>query len=268
MNIKNVLHYYKSECDRIIQLTDDIKAVKGTLSVYTSNNTTQFRYCYQENGKRIRKYITKKNKKLIRDLAQAQYLREMRRTAIKLNKLIEPLSDMLSQNIFETVYRNTCESKKEYISPIVDLYENRVMAWHAKPYIIKGFKESDKEIYTNRRMRVRSKTERRLAEMFDSYGLKYKYEYPIFAGTKRYVDFVFLSPITNREVYWEHFGMMSDPAYAVNTYKKIIEYDKAGIRLGENFIATFEDINNDLDYEYVRMMIQRYLILPILNDTN
>ncbi len=44
--------------------------------------------------------------------------------------------------------------------------------------------------------------------------------------------FYFLSPRLDKEIYWEHDGMMDDPVYAKNAIKKIEAYERNGIFQG------------------------------------
>ena len=74
----------------------------------------------------------------------------------------------------------------------------------------KGFKETDPFIYTERGERVRSKSEKILADYFYSHNIPYKYEHPLYLTGFGivYPDFTVLSQRTRHEMYWEHNGRM------------------------------------------------------------
>lgn len=130
------------------------------------------------------------------------------------------------------------------------------------PFKGKGFAEGAPVIMTNSGIRVRSKSEKILADYFDSLGIKYKYECPLYLkgyGTV-YPDFTFLSRM-GKEIYWEHEGMMDNPDYAKAAVQKIETYEKNGIFPGENLILTFETTASIINTELVKELTIRYLYL-------
>ena len=117
-------------------------------------------------------------------------------------------------------------------------------------------------ITTAKGERVRSKSEKILADYFYHAGITYKYECPLILkgfGTV-YPDFTFLSPGTGEEIYWEHDGRMDDPEYARNAIRKIETYEKNGIFPGKNLILTFETSRDVLDMNIVQKLVREYLI--------
>ena len=98
----------------------------------------------------------------------------------------------------------------------------------------KEFREDTPLIRSERRERVRSKSEKILADFFYRNQIPYKYECPLHLknfGTV-YPDFTFLSAKTGQEIYWEHDGRMDDPVYAQNAIRKIYAYEENGIYPG------------------------------------
>ena len=65
--------------------------------------------------------------------------------------------------------------------------------------------------------------------------------------------------MTRQEIYWEHHGMMDDPAYAQNAVKKIQAYEKNGIYPGERLILTFETNQVALSTQVIGNYVRRYL---------
>lgn len=92
-------------------------------------------------------------------------------------------------------------------------------------------------------------------------GIEYKYECPIYLkgmGTI-YPDFTFLSRKTEKEIYWEHCGMMDSPEYARNMVRKIDVYENKGIFSGERLILTYETEQSILSTEKIVQMVDKYL---------
>lgn len=76
---------------------------------------------------------------------------------------------------------------------------------------------------TERGERVRSKSEKIMADYFHRHSIEYKYECPIYLKGMGmvYPDFTFLSKKLEKEVYWEHCGMVDESSYARNMVRKI-----------------------------------------------
>ena len=133
--------------------------------------------------------------------------------------------------------------------------------WGAETY--KGKESTDEVpfIVTEKGERVRSKSEKIIADYFYRRGIAYKYEHPLYLkgiGTI-YPDFTLLSPITREEIYWEHFGKMDDPIYAKNAIKRIQIYEKNDIYPGERLILTYETSQIVLDFLLLEKLVERYL---------
>ena len=240
------------------------KKVKGSLRLSKSNSKVQYYYCLSSDDgtKMERKYINKDEMFLARRLAMKDYY-------IKLDKLVsmrirqlEFLYKSYEDDEIEAVYDRLNMDRKKLITPIEPTWKAKVAAWKAQPYMGLGFAPNAKVIVTNKGERVRSKTEKIMADRFFGLGIEYKYECPLVLanGSRIYPDFTFLSPYNHREIYWEHFGMMGDPEYAEKAIKKIGDYAKNGIFVGEGLIVTFESSDQNMDQEVVDIMIRKYLI--------
>ena len=117
-------------------------------------------------------------------------------------------------------------------------------------------------ILTEKGERVRSKSEKILADYFYRKNILYKYEKPLHLkgyGTV-YPDFTFLSRKTYREIYWEHEGMMDKQDYARAAVRKIESYQINHIYPGERLIITFETEQNILNSKIIENLIEKYLL--------
>ena len=118
------------------------------------------------------------------------------------------------------------------------------------------------EFLTVKRERVRSKSEKIIADTFFQRGIPYRYEYPIKIkgmGTI-HPDFFLLNKRTRKEYVYEHFGMMSDVGYVNQANKKINIYSKAGLIYGKNFIYTMESQEVPLSMATLDALINEYLV--------
>lgn len=108
---------------------------------------------------------------------------------------------------------------------------------------------------------MRSKSEKILADFFYRRNILYKYEKPLYLsgyGTV-YPDFTFLSKKTEKEIYWEHEGMMDKPEYAKAAIRKIESYQKNDIFPGDRLILTFETEQSVLNTKTIEGLVNKYL---------
>lgn len=148
------------------------------------------------------------------------------------------------------------------VTPIEPIWEKELARWYDMEYQGKEFYEGTAEIVTEKGERVRSKSEKILADYFYRNNILYQYEKPLYLkgyGTV-YPDFTFLSKKTRKEIYWEHEGMMDKPEYAKSAVKKIESYQRNGIHLGERLILTFETELTVLNSQIVEELVEKYLV--------
>ena len=148
------------------------------------------------------------------------------------------------------------------VTPVEPIWEKELAKWYDSEYHGKEFYEGTAEIVTEKGERVRSKSEKILADYFYRNNILYQYEKPLYLkgyGTV-YPDFTFLSKKTRKEIYWEHEGMMDKPEYAKSAVKKIESYQRNGIHLGERLILTFETELTVLNSQIVEELVEKYLV--------
>lgn len=137
-----------------------------------------------------------------------------------------------------------------------------IKAWSSVEYIGKTFSEDASQIITERGERVRSKSEKIIADKLYSLGIPYRYECPLALGgnIKMYPDFTILRMLTREEVYLEHFGMMDDVNYVENTIFKLNTYEKNGIYLGVNLFVTYETSKKPMNTMVVDRMLRQLFL--------
>ena len=235
-------------------------APEGSLRLSTSKNRVQY---YHFTGEKNRgSYIAKEDGELVKKLAQKGYDEKVVRLAGKRIRQIEDLLKSFDENEIDEIFNKEHEERQKLIEPAVPTWQQIVNEWKAKEYKGKDFHDDVPIILTERGERVRSKSEKILADYFYRHGLEYKYECPIYlkgVGTI-YPDFTFLSPWTKKEIYWEHNGKMDDPGYAKKAIRRIQAYENNGIFPGENLILTYETEQNILSTSKIKQLAERYLI--------
>lgn len=245
------------------KVIDNLKDVPpGTLRVSCGKNWTQYYHCMPD-GKKNGKYIPKSEENLIRRLAQKAYDEKILKLTKKRLSQIKRITRDYEEEEIEDVFSKEHKGRQKWIRPVEPTWKQQLEEWMSKDYRRKEFQEDAPIIMTNRGERVRSKSEKILADYFFQKGIIYKYECPLYLKGIGVVhpDFTFLSRKTRQEIYWEHDGRMDDPIYAQNAVRKIQAYEKNGIYPGERLILTFETTKNVLDMELVEKLVSRYLMI-------
>lgn len=258
MKTKKLLQLHLDKCEYIINITEDIE-MKPKERLEISNPKTNPQFNLVKKGNKSRLFLSKIHNEKIEKLCQEEYLRKLRSKAIKRRKQLITLLNEFETDEFEEIYRNTHELKRKYIQPVTKIPERYREIWREQDFNTKPFLDTDRYVESEDGKKYRSKTERSLSQIFDSLGISYRYEAALSLGYRTiYPDFTFFSLEKMQEIYWEHFGRMDDPNYTRSVHKKIREYERHGIYLGDRLIVTFEDSQNDLDYSWARELINRF----------
>jgi len=79
-------------------------------------------------------------------------------------------------------------------------------------------------------------------------------------NTTLFPDFTIRHPLTGDYYYWEHFGLIDNPAYAQNSFSKLQLYISQGILPSVNLITTYETSDSPLDIQTVERIIKLYFL--------
>ena len=260
--LKELLLKEQQRLEKIIKIAkNNLKdSPTGTLRMSKSHGILQYYRCTEEKKSGV--YINKNNIELARKLAQKTYDTKVLKLAEKRLDQIRKLAKDYQENEIEGIYYAERVERRDLIVPVEPTWEQKVAAWKEKEFKGKGFREDTPIIMTEKGERVRSKSEKILADYFYRNGIEYKYECPLYlngVGTI-YPDFTFLSHKTGQEIYWEHNGKVDDPTYAKKMVKKIQAYENNGIYQGERLILTYETEQTLLNTNKIEQFVKRYLI--------
>ena len=147
------------------------------------------------------------------------------------------------------------------VTPIEPTWNQLLMKWYEEEYQGKEFKEGIPVILTEKGERVRSKSEKIIADYLYRKNILYKYEKPLYSNGYGivYPDFTLLSRKTGKEIYWEHEGMMDDQEYARKAIQKIESYQMNDIYQADRLILTFETKQCVLNSKIIENLTARYL---------
>ena len=237
-----------------------VNPVPGSLAIKRNGDKPEYYHQVILEGKTRRQYISVNNIELARKLAQQAYNRSIACLLPWMEK--EPMSLREIDRAVDLQLLKLCPERRTLIHPIQPSLEEKLHEWKNIPYRGRPFLSDDSCLYTNNKERVRSKTEKILADLFQKEGITYKYECPLLLedGITIYPDFTFYDPSAEKEIYWEHHGLIGEGEYMKKTIKKIRSYENNDIELGRQLLVTFEGVGLGVDYGRVERMIRSHLI--------
>ncbi len=241
--------------------SDVKKAPEGFLRISRGVNKDQYFWRTDPKDKNG-KYIPRKKDELAALLAQKDYDIKVISSAKKELKIVEKYNEYMENNGIDFIYKKLNSPRKKLVKPIELPIEEFVENWKKREYEPKGFDKTEAEFYSNKGVRVRSKSELMIANMLEYLNIPYIYEYPYYLkglGTV-HADFTCLNVRTRTVYVWEHFGMMDSIAYANKNTYKINVYGQNGFFAGINMIMTFETSQIPANSNIIKAIIEQYLI--------
>ena len=177
-------------------------------------------------------------------------------------KIIQELLKKLSKQSFESCNFSLSKSYGNLIQPVILSDEAFAAQWQNMPYQKKRYWDDQKEFFTNRDERVRSKSELLIANALDQRNIPYRYECAcnLRGFGPVYPDFTVLNLRLRKVFLWEHLGMMDDPEYVIKAMRKLSLYENNGYYLGDRLILTHETSQEPLKSKLIDKMIETYLL--------
>ena len=232
---------------------------EGYLRISRDKNKSRYYQCINDNKGN---YISKANTELPKLLAQKSYNEAVVKRGETRLRQIKKITKNYKDDEIEKIYMSLNKERQLLVTPVEPTWDQLLTKWYAEEYQGKEFREGTPLILTEKGERVRSKSEKILADYFYRKNILYKYEKPLYLkgyGTV-YPDFTFLSKKTGEEIYWEHEGMMDKQDYARTAVRKIESYQMNHIYPGDRLIMTFETEQNVLNSKLIEKMAEKYLL--------
>ncbi|MBO5336225.1 MAG: hypothetical protein J6A94_03740 [Lachnospiraceae bacterium] len=217
-------------------------APKGHLRI--AKKRTGVEYYYKGGDVKLKngRYLKKSEEELARRIAQRDYDMRVVKQAEERRKAITIFLKKYKETSLKHVFEHTNQFRRNLVCAPEISDEEYIKKWQAIEYQGKTFDDDMQEILTEKGERVRSKSEKIIADKLYLLGIPYRYEYPLkLAGNRTiYPDFTILKMPEREEVYLEHFGMMDDSDYVDSAMFKLNTYEKNGIYLGVKLFITHE----------------------------
>lgn len=121
------------------------------------------------------------NKKHYRSkLAQRDYCLKLSKKVKKYLMKLRELLELYEKEALEDAYRTLHPARKQLFDPFIKPIEDRIRDFESAEYTKPGFSENDETAYyTTKGERVRSKSEKIIADTLNRYDIPYQYEMPL-----------------------------------------------------------------------------------------
>ena len=230
---------------------------KGELACF--KNGKSFKW-FDYSGK-TRKYIYKKDRELAQKLALKKYYSYELEDAIKEQKaIVAYLSKSPNPRKADKLFSEG-SGYKELLEPFFLPVNEELNKCGLQEYERNMNHQENLRFKTSRGYYVRSKSESMIDKILTINKIPFRYECQLnLSGFIMYPDFTIRHPRTGEYFYWEHFGMMDNPAYASSAITKLHSYVSNGIYPTINLIATYETKENPLDMGTIEEIVQKFFL--------
>ena len=236
-------------------------APTGHLRIMKKHNRIEYYYRSdgRSNNNNNGRYMKKQELNLAKGIAQRDYDVLLVKNAEERIKGITTFLKMYEKTSLKSLYEKTNQYRRDLVSVPIMSDDEFIKCWQAVEYAGKSFAENFQEIITERGERVRSKSEKIIADKLYALGIPYRYEYPLIleGNIKVYPDFTILRMPAREEVYLEHFGMMDDSNYVDKAIYKLDSYERNGIYPGVNLFILHETSKRALNIKVVDRLIRK-----------
>ena len=220
-------------------------------------------FYYSEDGRTPpRKYAGIRKQRLVKQLVQRDYYEKALKYLDPALRKLQSFMKWYDPEELNRLYASLPEARKQLVTPLEPTDEMFIEEWlNDRQSGDTGYDPGD-NLLTNKGERVRSKSEKIIADKLFELNIPYVYEAPLVLpgfGTI-HPDFTILNVALRKTVYFEHFGLMANPSYAVSAFKKINAYAQAGLWFGDGLLYTFEYESVSINTSLLEKMIRRYLM--------
>lgn len=242
-------------------------APEGGLTHQKKNGNVYYYHQTKKTGSREWKktYIKKKERKLAAQLAQKEYLNDVKREVKEQIHALMQFISIYDEAALEQIYDDLPNERKELITPIVHSVKEKLKEWNEETYEPYTAYSEYKIYETDRGEMVRSKSEVIIANLLYQYRkhLDYKYERPLVLRDKTgkeitiHPDFTIINKHTGKIYYYEHVGKLDEARYATDFVKKMELYTINNIMQGEELLITYEAAGAPLSVSNVRKNVEQ-----------
>lgn len=262
MNLKETIRQRKQFLSRLLkEKTIEVNSLpSGNVRANKHKKAFQY-YLVDKVTSKNGIYIPAKEISKVQKMVLHEYDTKVIKSIHKELNAIKPLENTFASGTAEDIYEKMPKGKQVLITPIVETEEQFVNRWLSKTFPPSKFSDYAAEYYSQKGVRMRSKSEVIISGILDKLGINYLYELPLSLnnGITVHPDFTIIDGKNHRIIIHEHFGMMDDKEYANDAIGKIKLYQQNGWYIGINLIATFETSKHPLDTKSFENLLLKFI---------
>ncbi len=230
------------------------------IRVSTSNNCVQYYFVDPENGKN--QYAKNSEYTLVKKMIQREYEVAVNNKLKIMKKEFQKAIRKCDFEDIHSIYKKLPLSKKNMVVPIIETDDMYIERWKLEHTGNQNSYYDEGKLVTNNGEKVRSKSEKIIADLFEKYNVPYVYEpyLELSIGHIVYPDFALLNVRERKTIYWEHLGLIDIEDYAKKNLEKIYDYNRSGYHLGDNLILSMETQDVPLNTKDVIHEILAYCV--------
>ncbi|MBE5906112.1 MAG: hypothetical protein E7277_04850 [Lachnospiraceae bacterium] len=231
---------------------------EGSLRVSNCQGTPQ--YYFRGKGEEKERFVRKKEMDMARRIAQHTYDEKLLKQIKKTQNVIKNFMRNYDEQAIEKIYENLCQGRKALVNPRFEIKEECIEKWYRDNMGRQNSYPITKGFMTERGEMVRSKSEKILADLFNSMNIPYQYEPVLWlGGEKIYPDFILFHPRRRTSAFWEHFGLADDDNYAVKNFQRLDSYEREGYQIGETLLFSIETSEKPLNVQLVKKKLEEWI---------
>lgn len=233
--------------------------------ICTRKRSGYYEYCIRkkdEDGKWHEKYLSAKDIEYIKQCCEAAYFRKLIPVLKKERGVLQNFLKQFNPDEKYDVWASLPDGYKELTPQVVRNKKEKCTAWEqgefeANPMQIPGAR------YVSKKGEVmRSRIELIVADMLFDLGVSYRYECRLdLASDYVFPDFTIMHPESLELYYIEIFGMMDDPKYENDAFRKISKYAASDVY--SHLIMFFDHKDAPISPVHIRHTLEKIF----LNDT-
>lgn len=260
----NLLKQKRRELEKMLSTIELRPQIPTTerLEIVTRNGKALYYKCSQsvDNTKKTKIYIRHSDIDTARQLAQSAYDKKALRILKAQHAALTNFLNTWDEDKIKALYSKMAPERRALISPAEIDDETYAKYWQNKQYEPGTFSPDAPEIFTNKGERVRSKSEKIIADELNRLGIPYHYECPFTINGKTVRPDFYILNIRTRETYIiELLGMLDNPDYARKNVWKINSYTRQGFVPGKNLLILYETSDQPIDMQAFRVLIDTFL---------
>lgn len=229
-------------------------------NVFCIHDSDQVKWYQSLNHKQI--YISKKNRLLVKQLTTKKLLSLLLKDCLNEKRALDFYLRHHDKNAGQAALKlATIPEYKEFLQPLFKPFSQELYEWTKEPYTTNTQYPEQLVHKASSGIMVRSKSEAIIDMLLSLNKIPFRYECALTLDeTTLFPDFTIRHPLTGKTYYWEHFGLMDNPAYSKNAFAKMQLYTSHQIFPGILLITTYESQKNPLSIDTVQKIIEQYFL--------